>query len=175
MSAAARLLANGAAIGHNLIMADVGPIDLFLDGRAVLVETSNPHDPTAEDLRELLLEVRAAANAFGVKVFHVPDEVHGSGTTLWHMVYLWLPDAELLKDEVYGAISTAAIAYLHRWRKRRPKERSRPGEVRILYGPNGEVLRRVTMPADDEAVVVSDNEDRTEPRSMRFMRRRHSG
>ncbi|WP_375484080.1 hypothetical protein [uncultured Jatrophihabitans sp.] len=156
-------------------MTNAEPVDLFVAGRAVLVESSNPHDPTADDLQELVQDLRGTAAGFGLDTFHVPDEVHGAGTTLWHMVYVWLPDVSEIKGELYGSLTTAAAAYLGRWRRKRQQERNRPGEVRFLYGPHGEVLRRVTVHANEDDVTVSDGEqDDIDSRPLRFMRRHQS-
>jgi hypothetical protein len=153
---------------------DVDPAAALSDGRALLVETSNPNDPTHEDLGELLEELREAARDLPVEILYAPDEVYGAGTTLWHMVYIWLPDLKAEKDLLWGAATAASLTYLKGWRRRRPQEKNRPGQVKVLYGPKGKVISKVTVSPDEEEPTVQEPDAADHPRPLRFLRRSHS-
>jgi len=122
----------------------------------IVLESPNPYDPTLEDLQPfgeaLELAIREAG-ASDVSVELDADQVHGAGTTLWHVVYVWLPDLKDHKDAIWLAVGGAGVKYLKQWRAKRPEERQRPGQVTIL-GPDGQPVSVVEVPAGDDLPII---------------------
>lgn len=72
-----------------------------------------------------------------VEFRNVPPEAVAVATQLG----LWL--ADYVKDAVLDAI-------VERYRQRLSRRRPRGERIVVIYGPNGEVLRRVSLPETDE-------------------------
>lgn len=134
--------------------ADEPPVDGTVTAR-IVVQSSNPCDPSMDDIAFVVSDLSDALAAGGESlsgrftVVPVADTVHGAGTTLWHTVYVWLPDIQDHKDALWALAATSGLSNLRAWRRRRRDERPRPGSVTIL-GPDGRVLKRVEVAADSD-------------------------
>lgn len=90
--------------------------------------------------RELLDEL--AALGYDARMAEAP-ELRG-GAPFAGPILIWV--SEHLGDAAISAIVGAVVAWVTR---KVPDRTKRPPEVRVLFKPNGDVLRRVEMPDED--------------------------
>lgn len=120
---------------------------------AVTLRAPNPYDFTPEELAEAAALIRNAAPSLNVDVLDHTEHGYGvdAGETL-----------DLLVNSAVPAVMAVAVQAAVDWMKERlrrerdehPELPPRPRTVRVLHGPNGEVLSRVTI--DDEAEPQSE-------------------
>jgi hypothetical protein len=114
----------------------------------VRLRAANPYDFTPDELSEVAALVQGAAPTLDVQVWDRTERGYGvsAGETL-----------DLLIDSTLTSAVTIALQAAVDWmRERTRRERDEHPElpprertVRVLHGPNGEVLSRVTV--DEEA------------------------
>lgn len=113
----------------------------------VTLRAPNPYDFTPEELAEAAALIRGAAPSLDVEVLDQAEHGYGvdAGETLDLLVNSAVP-------AVIGVAVQAAVDWmkkrLQRERDEHPELPPRQRTVRVLHGPNGEVLSRVTV--DDE-------------------------
>jgi hypothetical protein len=118
----------------------------------VVIRAGNPHDFTAEELEELAAIMRSADVHLGVSIDHRLE--HGYGVSPWEVV-----EVIATLGGAAGAVQMTARSFRaavtwarRRWEKDRlehPNEAPRPRSVRLIYGPDGSVLRQVSIDQPD--------------------------
>lgn len=118
----------------------------------IIIRPGNPYDFTADELSELLTLLRSDQASESIEVELLTER--GYGVSPWEII------------EIIGAIGGAAetvklsAVMVHRatawarerWQKDRsehPNEPPRPRGVRLIYGPDGSVLRAISIDLPD--------------------------
>lgn len=74
---------------------------------------------------------------------------------------MFVPTADMIRLEIWSLIQTAIVLFL-KSRFQRPHEQTRPRK-NFIYGPNGEILKSVTINKEDGDPVLSDEGPHRDP------------
>lgn len=110
----------------------------------IIIEPRNPLDLSPDDLADFADSLRALNPAYDVRFAH--REQRGYGVTWWEVVNVWLP-WDSVTDAVVGAIVGLAVDWARRRFKRDPE--TQRGKYIVIYGPDGKVLKSVSVSSSD--------------------------
>ena len=103
-----------------------------------------------EDLAPLVMQIQSALEGSGGDVPTVviySEEPYGVANDFYEVLNVFLPNAEIIRTMVWSGIETGIIFFL-KSRFKKPHEKRRPRKA-FIYGPNGEILRSVTIESED--------------------------
>jgi hypothetical protein len=117
---------------------------------ALVLETPNPLDLSVRELEELaadLESVMAANGLSGVPVKARGNAPLGVGNELTDYLFMFLPNAEFLKETAFNAVIGTTIVFMRKRFKRKHESR-RPRQVDV-YGPDGKLLATFKLASED--------------------------
>lgn len=130
--------------------------DVRFEG-ALVLETPNPLDLSVRELEELAADldrVMATNGLSGVPVKARGNEPLGVGNQLTDYLFMFLPNAEFLKETAFNAVIGAAIVFMRKRFKR--KHESRRLRQIDVYGPDGKLLTTFKLTSEDAEPEQSD-------------------
>jgi hypothetical protein len=112
---------------------------------AIVLRPGNPRDLTPEKLADLVSDLEAELEEVEVSI--EIQEQRGYGVTWWEVLHVTLP---WLEGYAAGKAIDVAISWARgRWMQQH-EQRDRPRPIGVnIYGPNGEVPRRVKVDLPD--------------------------
>jgi hypothetical protein len=119
-------------------------------GRALILQTPNPLDLSVEDLEGLVADLEKAMAASGINnvpVKAMGNEPLGVGNQLIDHLFLFLPDAEFIKQTAFTTVIAAATVFM-RGRFKRKHESGRPRQIAV-YDPDGKLLKIFRLTSED--------------------------
>ena len=126
----------------------------------LILETPNPLDLSVRDLEELaadLERVMAANGLGGVPVKARGNEPLGAGNQLTDYLFIFLPNAEFIKETAFTAVIGAATVFMRKRFKRKHESR-RPRQIDV-YGSDGKLLRTFKLISEDAEPEQSDPDE----------------
>lgn len=126
----------------------------------LILETPNPLDLSVRDLEELaadLENVMAANGLSGVPVRVRGNEPLGAGNQLTDYLFMFLPNAEFIKETAFTAVIGAATVFMRKRFKRKHESR-RPRQIDV-YGPDGKLLTTFKLTSENAESEQSDPDE----------------
>jgi len=127
----------------------------------VILETPNALDLSVEELTELAGNLRGMDPDLSVYV--ASQEQRGAGVTFIDVLHFWIPDADFMRDALYGYLIGRCQDAL-KTRRNRKHQSDRPTSI-VVHLPDGTVVEKVTDGvAERNKNSLSDEPARSEPR-----------
>jgi hypothetical protein len=130
--------------------------------RTVLLETQNPLDLTVAELKSFVRSLEIGPQP--VKVVVGYEEQRGAGVTLWDVLHFWVPDADFLRDAMYGYLIGKCLDFMQNRRKRKHAENRRIAIV--VHLPDGTEVDIVVDKVDGSLPEPEELRKKTRPRKM---------
>jgi hypothetical protein len=124
---------------------------------ALVLETPNPLDLSVSELEELAADLQRVMDAkglSGVSVRARANEPFGAGNQLTDYLFIFLPNAEFLKETAFNALIGAAIVFMRKRFKR--KHESRRLRQIDVYGPDGKLRTTFRLTSEEAEPEQSD-------------------
>ncbi len=132
----------------------------------LLLETINPIDMTEEDLLELATTLN---REMGIPIGIAYEDQFGAGVSWHEVLYLWLPNYEFFKDEIWATVLGAVMENLRQRFKRKGCER-RPKSLIVRDPSTGDVV--ATYHIEEMESEVKQEEADQSPRRRPPLRRK---
>jgi hypothetical protein len=132
----------------------------------LLLETINPNDMTEEDLVELATTLN---REIGIPIGIGYEDQFGAGVSWHEVLYLWLPNHEFVKDEIWVTALGTVLENLRQRFKRKGNER-RPKSLIVRDPSTGEVV--ATYLIEEVGSKVKEEEPDQSPRRRPPLRRK---
>jgi hypothetical protein len=119
--------------GVSMASGSAPPGDAVWSERTLVLETPNPLDLSVVELEELAAElegVMAANGLSGVPVRVRGNEPLGAGNQLIDYVFVFLPNAEFLKETAFNALIGTVIFFMRKRFKKKYESR-RPRQIEV--------------------------------------------
>jgi hypothetical protein len=121
---------------------------------SLILESDNAKNLSADELRLLageLADLLRNAGQEHLTVNSVAHEPKGAGNNFADVLFVFLPTADFVKDQVWGLVLPRVVSFMRK-RFSRKHEATRPRVV-ILYGPDGQPLREIELKSADSEPV----------------------
>jgi hypothetical protein len=126
----------------------------------VVIKPANPFDFENAELDELAEHLRQADSSFNIEISAQPER--GYGVTPYEVIELvaTIGGAITALESTAGILSTTVKWARERWQRDRDKHRPeppRPRVVKLIYGPDGRILKEVLIDLPDGDPVENPN------------------